>query len=114
MIRQHLLPLTKENANEQYALVQPIRIFFAERCICYLLTINWVVGLINVAERRYLQPSDNKLVVGLIEVAEGCFFRTVRTIKTIRPLRGRVSRCCFGRWLFAATLLIILVSHCRV
>ena len=38
MIRQHLLPLTKEYANGQYAKVQPIRIFFAERCIYYLLT----------------------------------------------------------------------------
>ena len=43
MKRQHLLPLTNENANRQYAIVQPIRIFFAERCICSLLTRNWVV-----------------------------------------------------------------------
>jgi hypothetical protein len=39
-IRQHLLPLTKINANEQYIKVQPIRIFFAERCIYYLLSRN--------------------------------------------------------------------------
>ena len=40
VIRQHLLPLTKENRNGQYASVQPIPIFFAERCIYYLLTTN--------------------------------------------------------------------------
>jgi hypothetical protein len=39
-IRQHLLPLTKINANEQYIKVQLIRIFFAERCIYYLLSRN--------------------------------------------------------------------------
>ena len=40
MIRRHLLPLTKINENGQYVLVQPILIFFAERCIYHLLTTN--------------------------------------------------------------------------
>ena len=40
MIRRHLLPLTKINENGQYVLVQPILIFFAERCIYRLLTTN--------------------------------------------------------------------------
>ena len=43
MIRRHLLPLTKINENGQYVLVQPILIFFAERCIYHLLTTNLVV-----------------------------------------------------------------------
>ena len=43
MIRRHLLPLTKINENGQYVLVQPILIFFAERCIYRLLTTNLVV-----------------------------------------------------------------------
>ena len=42
MIRRHLLPLTKINENGQYVLVQPILIFFAERCIYHLLTTNLV------------------------------------------------------------------------
>ena len=35
-----MLPLTKENEKGQYASVQPFLIFFAERCIYYLLTRN--------------------------------------------------------------------------
>ena len=38
MIRQTSTAANKKNRNEQYAKVQPIPIFFVERCICSLLT----------------------------------------------------------------------------
>ena len=53
MIRQHLLPLTKIDANRQYVIVQPIRIFFAE---LYGVT----TSALNQAVKRNLErfPAD--------------------------------------------------------
>ena len=59
MIRRHLLPLTKINENGQYVLVQPILIFFAERCIYHLLTTNLFLVI-----SHHLLPLTNYLVNG--------------------------------------------------
>ena len=98
-----MLPLTKENANGQYAIVQPIRIFFAERCNYYLLLLNRVscdsgasaFASINSQNGKYiivcpilaifmsaphLHHSDKKLGSG---VRVGCNIKEIKEIGSI-------------------------------
>ena len=80
-----MLPLTKENANGQYAIVQPIRIFFVERCNYYLLLLNRVFVI-----APHLHHSDKKLGGG---VWVGCYIREFKEFKEIKEFKEFGSMC---------------------